>query len=141
MPRITKYDPNNTFNIVAGEALAEGELVGIADTNGYAFKADNDATQGTGATNRAVGFVVKAAAIGKMAAVAPIATVDGFSGLTVGGPCYLSATAGGITQTKPTTNGVTLQMVGIARSATEILGNVQTPQKAQTAGTTTLTSL
>lgn len=140
MPRVTKYEPALTFNAVAGEAIAEGQLCGIANTNGKAFLADGNATQGTAATDKAVGYAVKAAAAGDMVALAPIALVDGFSSLTVGGICYLSTTAGGVTQTKTSTNGETLQIVGIARSATEILGNVGAPQKYQTAGTSTLTS-
>jgi len=139
--RVIKYDPQATFNGIAGEAISEGALCGIADTNGNIFKADGNATQGTAATNKAVGFAVKAAAIGAMVALAPIATVDVFTSLTVGGICYLDTTAGGITQTKTSTNTETLQVVGIARSATEILGHVGVPQKYQTAGNSTLTSL
>jgi hypothetical protein len=139
--RVIKYDPAATFNVVAGEAIAEGDLVGIADTNGNGFKADGNASQGAGATNKAVGFAVKAAALGAMVALAPICTLDGFSGLMVGGLCYLDTTAGGITQTKTSTNTETLQVVGTARSATEVLGHVNVPQKYQTAGNSTLTSL
>jgi hypothetical protein len=139
MPRVTKYDPCATYNVVAGEAIAEGELVGISSA-GTAFKADADATHGAAATNRAWGVAVKAAAIGAMVAIAPIATVDGFSGLTKGGICYLSDTAGEFTQTAMSTNGDTFQVVGVARTASEILVNVQTPQQFQTAGNSTLTS-
>jgi len=138
--RVIKYDPQATFNGIAGEAIAEGDLCGIADTNGNIFKADADATQGAAATNKAVGFAVKAAAIGQMVALAPICTLDGLTSLTVGGLCYLSTTAGSITQTKPTTNTFTQQVVGTARSATEVLCHVTAPLQAQTAGNSTLTS-
>src|SRR5258708_185694 len=77
--RVIKYDPQATFNGIAGEAIAEGDLCGIADTNGNVFKADADATQGAAATNKAVGFAVKAAAIGAMVALAPICTLDGLT--------------------------------------------------------------
>jgi hypothetical protein len=140
--RVIKYDPQATFNAIAKVAIAEGDLCGICDTNGNAVQADGNATQGTGATNKAVGYAVKAAAAGAMVALAPIATVDGFSGLTVGGICYLDKTTpGSITQTKTSTNTETLQVVGIARSATEVLGMVHVPQQFQTAGNSTLTSL
>jgi hypothetical protein len=140
MPIVTKYESSETYNVIAGVDIAEGQLCGIADTNGKAYLADNDATQGAAATDKAVGYAVKAAKAGKMVALAPRCTVDGFSSLTVGGLCYLDATAGGITQTKPNTNGVVLQVVGTARTATEVLGNVGVPQKYQTAGNSTLTS-
>lgn len=136
--RVIKYDPAATFNGIAGEAIAEGDLVGIADTNGKFFKADADATQGAAAVNKAVGYAVKAAALGAMVAVAPIATLDGFTSLTVGGLCYLSTTAGGVTQTAPATNTFVRQCVGTARSATEILGVVHVPLMYQTAGNSTV---
>jgi hypothetical protein len=140
MARVTKYDPDQTFNLTARVAIAEGELVGIND-NGTADKADGNGTQGATVADKAVGFAVKAAAAGDTVAVAPIAVVDGFSGLTKGALCYLGTTAGEITQTKTSTNGETLQVVGIAVSATKIAGHVGIPQKYQTAGNSTLTSL
>jgi hypothetical protein len=138
--RVIKYDPQATFNGVAAAAIAEGDLCGI-NSSGTVSKADADATHGAAATNRAVGYAVKAAALGAMVALAPVATVDGFTSLTVGGICYLDVTAGGITQSKPVTNTFTQQVVGIARSATEILGHVQLPLQAQTAGSSTITSV
>ena len=97
-------------------------------------------TQGAAVADKAVGYAVKAAKSGTMVALAPIATVDGFTSLTRGAPCYLDTTAGGITQTKTSTNGQTLQHVGIARTATEVIGNVHAPTVYQTAGNSTLTS-
>jgi hypothetical protein len=137
---VSKYDPAVTWNLIAGEAILEGQLCGIADTNGKAVLADGNGTQGTGVADKALGYAVKGAAIGKMVALAPICTIDGFTSLTVAGECYLSTTAGGVTQTKTSTNGETLQVVGQAISATKIAGNVHVPQKYQTAGNSTLTS-
>jgi len=133
--RVIKYDPQATFNVIAGSAIAEGDLVGV-NGSGTGNPADATATQGAAATNRAWGFAVKAAAIGQMVAVAPIATIDGLTGLTVGAPCYLGA-AGAITQTKNVTAGQTQQLIGMARSATEVLGHITAPRVAQAAGTTT----
>lgn len=137
--RVIKYDPQATFNGVAAEAIAEGDLCGI-NTAGTINKADADGMQGASVADKAIGFAVKAAASGAMVALAPIATLDGFTSLTKGGLMYLDTTAGGMTQTKTSTNGVVLQVVGIARTATEVLGHVTPPQKFQTAGNSTLTS-
>ena len=138
--RVIKYDPQATFNGIARVAISEGSLCGL-NSAGTVDLADADATHGATATNRAVGFAIKAAVAGAMVALAPIATVDGFSALTTGGICYLDVTAGGITQTKPVTNTFTQQIVGVARTATEILGHVTAPLQYQTAGNSTLTSL
>jgi len=140
--RVTKYDPNSTFNLIAGEAIAEGDLCGVTSaTTRKAYKADGNATHGAAATNKALGYAVKAAAAGDAVALAPICELDGFSGLTPGDTCYLDVTAGGLTQTKTSTNTETLQTVGVALSATAVAGVVGVPQKYQTAGNSTLTSL
>tara|TARA_R100001015_G_C4634444_1_gene200958 strand:+ start:109 stop:2010 length:1902 start_codon:yes stop_codon:yes gene_type:complete len=47
--------------------------------------------------------------------------VDGFSSLTVGDWCWLSNTAGGITQTAPSGSGDIIDPVGIAITATSIM--------------------
>lgn len=138
--RVIKYDPQATFNGIARAAVAEGDLCGI-NSGGTVEKADGNATHGASATNKAIGFAVKAAAAGAMVALAPIATIDGFSGMTPGASQYLSTTAGGVTETKTSTNTETLQVVGVARSATELLGHVGIPQQYQTAGNSTITSL
>jgi hypothetical protein len=137
--RVIKYNPSDTFNGVAAAAIAEGDLCGINDA-GTVSLADGDGTQGNAVADKAVGFAVKAAASGTMVALAARCTIDGYTSLTKGGLCYLSTTAGGITQTKTSTNAETLQVVGVARTATEILANVCVPQKFQTAGNSTLTS-
>lgn len=140
--RVVKYDPQGVFKGYAGEAIAEGDLCGISSAAKLnVFKADGNATHGAAATNRAWGFAVKPAAIGDPIYLAPRATLDGFTSLTAGGICYLDVTAGGITQTKTSTNTETLQIVGVARTTTEVLGNVMAPQQYQTSGSSTLTSL
>ena len=137
--RVVKYDPDLTFNVITALAVAEGELVGLNDL-GTGSLADGNGTQGNAVADKAIGVAVKAAASGKMVAVAPICVVDGLSGLTKGALIYLGTTAGAYTQTKTSTNGETLQVVGIALSATKALINVQAAQKFQTAGNSTLTS-
>ena len=48
---------------------------------------------------------------------------EGWSGLTVGGAVYLSDTAGGLTQTAPSTSGDCVQIIGRALSDSEIYFN------------------
>jgi hypothetical protein len=139
--RVIKYDPDFTFKGYAGEAIAEGDVCGISSAAKLnVFKADADATHGAAATNRALGIAVKAAAIGDPVHLAPICIVDGLT-LTAGGKIYLSTTAGGYTQTQPTTNTFTVQELGIARTTTEALINVQSAFQFQTAGNSVTTFL
>lgn len=138
MPRVIKYDPEDTFNLIAAVVISEGDLVGI-DTNGKAALADADATPAAGVCNEAIGVAVRAAAIGDAVAVCPQATVDGFSSLTVAARQWLSNTAGARTETMPTTVGNTLQPLGRAKNATTIQFNVcPAVGKYQAAATTTI---
>lgn len=136
--RVIKYDPQNTINALARVALAEGDLCGL-NTAGGAEKADCSAVQGATTTNRAYGFAVKAAIAGGPVALAPFCTLDGFAALTIGGLCYLSAVAGTPSQTKTSTNTQTHQVLGMARSATELDAVVGPPFQFQTAAISTLT--
>lgn len=137
--RVTKYDPQNTYNVVMAYDGVEGDFVGL-NTAGTGSLADANGTQGATVADKAIGVLVKNAKTGKMGAIAPIATVDGFSSLTKGALIYLDVTAGATTQTKTSTNGEFIQILGMARTATEALINVQAPVKYQTAGNSTLTS-
>lgn len=126
-----------TFDLVAAETIAAGQLVGI-NSAGTLNLADADATHSASATNRAIGFAVRGGAAGATIAVSPIGTVSGLSGLTAGGIAYLSATAGGYTTTQPTTATHTVQMVGIATSTSSVAVMMSAPLAAQAAGTTTV---
>ena len=128
-----------SFPVTLGEAVAIGDLVGLGN-NGLGYLADADGTQGTSVADKALGFAAKVGTTGDTIDIYPICYISGLVGLTVGAPYYLSATAGGISATKVSTNGNTHQVVGIARSATMLCGNVQAPLKFQTAGNSTLTS-
>ncbi len=111
--------------------VAEGRLIGVNNL-GTASLADADGTQGNAVSKSTIGVAVKAAKYGTMCAVAPIATVDGFSALTIGGLVPFDVAAGGVTQTKPVTNGFVQQIVGVARTATEVLFHVCPPLKFAT---------
>lgn len=137
--RVIKYDPKATFKGYAGEVIAEGDVCGISSAAKLnVFKADADAAYGAGATNRAIGIAVKGAAVGDPVHLAPFCIVDGLS-LTAGARIYLSTTAGGYTQTQPTTNTYTVQELGYARTTTEALINVQAAFQYQTAGNSVTT--
>ena len=53
--------------------------------------------------------------------------ISGFSGLTPGQPVYLSTTAGGVAQTKPSSSGQIAQVVGVAYSSSKIVIQIGTP--------------
>lgn len=102
--------------IVAGEALTAGNLVNIYSDAGT-FKvrqADADI-----AGEEAHGYVTSSVSSGANATVYFSGIITGLSGLSPG-IVYLSSTAGGVTNTAPSTSGKTVQKVGVAVSATSI---------------------
>lgn len=106
----------DTQAIVASEALAAGDLVNIYSNGGTPNARKADATNG----RRAMGFVTAAVSNGANATVYFEGSISGKTGLTIGAPQYLSATAGGTTETAPTTAGQIVQEIGVATSATSI---------------------
>lgn len=102
-----------TNNYTAGVALAAVEAVYISAAN-TVQKAD-------AATNfQVIGFAESAALITASVPVASEGVLGGFTGLTAGSRYYLSATAGAISATVPTTSGQSVIQVGYAKSATEL---------------------
>ena len=102
-----------TITATAAAALSAGNLVYIDSATGQVRPADNSLGRKTS------GFVLSAYGAGATATVRTAGRLTGLSGLTPGSPYYL-ATAGGITDTAPTTTGLTWQYVGVAVSATEL---------------------
>jgi len=102
--------------MTAGETLAAGDLIYIAAA-GTVFKADAN-TNG----KEAIGFVlagITSAASGTV--YFGTGLVTGLSGLTPGVKQFLSATTtGGITTTPPSGTSDLVQLVGWAKSATEL---------------------
>ena len=142
--KVESYLTQLAFNATTGEAIGEGDLVGISSA-GTAWKADADATHGASATNRAVGVAVKAAASGAKVTIAPIAVVSSLTGsgnaLVAGDVAYLAVTAGLFNGAKTTTNTYVVQPVGIAVTTSKVFVNVGFPLKAQTSGNSVATFL
>lgn len=104
---------------VASEALSAGDLVNLWSDAGTLKARKADATAGI--AKSADGFVKSAVSLGANATVYLDGTNANLTGLTVGSQYYLSATAGGVTTTIPTTSGYGYQYVGKASSATELI--------------------
>lgn len=110
--------------IQASEALAAGDLVNIHNVSGPRVRKADAAAAG----KEAHGFVLAAVSSGASATVYPEeAVVTGLSGLTPGARQFLSTTAGGRTETAPTTAGQVAQIIGVALSTTEIQFRPETP--------------
>lgn len=119
-----------TETITAGENLADRDQIyqDVFNQRGNGadrwYKIDADATGPVKISPR-IGVALEAinAAATGMAQVLP-GRVSGFSGLTAGAPCFVSATAGGVTQTVPpvpaTGTQIAVRRIGYAASATEI---------------------
>lgn len=112
-----------TQSMTAGESLSAGDLVYIntSDSN-KVYKADADAV-----AKAAIGYVLTSGTSNNPVTVYLEGINDQLSGLTVGLMYYLSATAGGVTTTKPSTAGQIVQYVGVAISTSALAFNPQLP--------------
>ncbi|MBL4769487.1 MAG: hypothetical protein JKY94_17575 [Rhodobacteraceae bacterium] len=105
---------NTTSNrtvVTAGEALGQGQLVGIA-ADGLAYLADSD--HATASLRNAIGVALSSVAVSEVVTLAvrgPLAAPA--HGLPVGGVLFLSETPGGFTPSAPTTP----RLIGLAISA------------------------
>jgi hypothetical protein len=112
---------SNTDSIASSENLAAGDWVNIYDNGGTinCRKADNSNGR------LAHGFVLAGVTSPAAATVyGPGELNNQASGMTVGGETFL-ATGGGETASVPSGSGVTIQSLGVAKSATEIRFNPQ----------------
>ena len=101
----------------SGETLATGQVVCIADADGYVYKADaNDA-----ALRPAIGIIGKGGASGDTVEIITMGRLTGWSALAEGAAVYLSETAAAATQSSPDWS----QQIGVAVSATDYLFNFQ----------------
>jgi hypothetical protein len=116
----------DTQSIFASEALSAGDMVNVWNNAGTqnARKADASA-----AGKQAHGFVLSAVSSGANATVYFEGAVIGLSGMTPGATQFLSATAGGRTETAPATTNYYLQTVGMARTATIMDFSANSPIK------------
>lgn len=111
----------DAVTLVAGEALAAGDMVYIT-SGGVVMKAD-----ATAIGKAARGYVLTAVSNGANATVYFDESNSAVTGLTPGATYYLSATAGALTTTPPTTSGQIVQEIGFATSATNLHVNIQEP--------------
>jgi hypothetical protein len=130
---VPNYATERALSVTTAAAIAVGELVGI-NSSGLAVLADCNTTP-----IPARGFAVSGGASGARITICRSGRVEGFTSLTAGGTVYLSGTAGGITQTRPSTVGDIVQAVGYAVSATAIDFEIVDPAFViQAAGNSTI---
>lgn len=98
------------ISAVAGETLTSGQVVNIKDADGLAYKADAD----DAALRPAVGIIGRGGAAGATVEIVVQGVVSGWTTLSEGALCYLSGTAGAVTQSAPAWN----QPIGVAINTT-----------------------
>lgn len=107
-----------TRSVTASEALSANDLVNFHNSAGLRMRKADATTAG----KEAHGFVLASVSNGASGTVYPEeAVISGLSGLTPGANQFLATTAGGRTETPPSTAGQVVQHVGVALSATEML--------------------
>jgi len=109
----------------AGEGLTQWDLVRLANDADPWHQADANAA----GEFPAIGIVIATTTDTNEAKVLITGVVrnEGWTGLTPGGKVYLSATAGGLTQTAPSTSGDCIQIIGFALSDSEIFFDFSRP--------------
>jgi hypothetical protein len=105
----------------AGEALSAGDFVYVTGA-GTVMKAD-----ATTLAKRAMGYVLASVLNAGSALVYFDDNNSALSALTAGTTYFLSATAGLVTSTAPTTAGQFVQELGTANSATSLHVSIKTP--------------
>lgn len=101
----------------ASENLAAGDFVNLHNSTGLKVRKADAAAAG----KEAHGFVTAAVISGASATVYHEGTNAGVSGKTIGARQYLSAATPGLsTETPPSGSGNVVQLLGVAKSATEI---------------------
>lgn len=114
---------SETTIILASEALAAGDFVNIYSNAGTLNVRKADASSNA---KKAHGYVMSAVAAAANATVYYGNINTQQTGLTIGVDHYLSAAAPGrATTAAPTGTGKIVQQLGVARSATEILVEIQ----------------
>lgn len=111
--------------LVASEALSAGDFVNLWVNSGLKVRKADASVTG----KEAHGFVLAAVSAGNPAIVYRISQSNTqLTGMTVGAKQYLSATVpGGHQETAPTGTGQAVQILGIAKSATEVIFAPQPP--------------
>jgi hypothetical protein len=105
-------------SIATTEDLAAGTFVNIYPSSGLKCRKADATTAG----KEANGFVLAASTSGQNATVYRISQSNTqLTGMTPGAKQYLAATAGTRTETVPSSSGNVIQLLGIAKSATELI--------------------
>lgn len=118
---VTDYDRTLAITTIkAGVAMEPGDLVGCTEaTPPTLVLADANVGAGTG---RVLGVCTESVVAGQYPAIVRSGYVRGLSGLSPGKLQFLSAaTEGARTETAPTSDGDTQQVVGVAVSASAFL--------------------
>jgi len=110
-----------TFSAASSENLTAGDFVNIYDNAGTINVRKADANN----NRRAHGFVLANVTSPAAATVYYGDVNTQVSGLTVGAEYFLSDTAGAVVTPAPTTAGDIVQRLGVARSATELVVDIE----------------
>ena len=114
---------SETDSIATSESLAAGDYVNIWNSTGIKVRKADGTTTG----KQADGFVLATHTHPTTAIVYRVSQLNNQkTGMTVGAKQYLAA-AGGTVESAPTTAGYTLQLLGVAISATEVAFNPSDP--------------
>lgn len=110
-----------TFTAAAFENLAVGDFVNVYSNAGTinARKADSNNNR------RAHGYVLAGVTAPALATIYYGDVNNQLSGLSVGVEYFLSETAGAVVTPAPTTVGSIVQRLGVARSATELVVDIE----------------
>lgn len=109
------------FAVPASENLAVGEFVNLYNNGGTMNARKADANN----NRKAHGYVLDAVTSPADATVYYGDVNTQVSGLTVGAEYFLSETAGAVVTPAPTTSGSLVQRLGVAKSATELVVDIE----------------
>lgn len=105
----------NTYTAAAGGL----SIRDVLSTNGTADEAQK-ADANSDSASHVIGLAVAAASAAASVSVQSAGLMGGFTSLTSGAVQYLSETAGGITESIPTTSGANIVRVGYAKNTTTV---------------------
>lgn len=109
---------SDSAEMEASETITAGQYVNIWDDSGAKIR-PADCSNGRDVH----GFCLSGISSGATGTVTFEGLNNALSGMTIGATQFLS-TAGGVTETAPTTSGQIVQRLGVARSATEMTTEV-----------------
>lgn len=119
----TMFSGDAPIAITTSEALSAGNFVNVHNSSGAKVRKADATTAG----KQAHGFVLAAVGSGADATVYFKGVNDQLTGMTPGANQFLHTTAGGLTNTAPSTTGNVVQNLGVALSATELMFNPSEP--------------